>query len=112
GCLETYVQFGVVKVWPERKNMGENKLGDVISKQIGDKTLHAIICYSVYENALSWSSTIVEQCLENLDLPADEKIAIIWMKNGEGEFANEEGYFEPMEPVARSKCEFITYRQR
>lgn len=35
--------------WPEIANCGEHELSTVISKTVGDKTFHALVCHSLKE---------------------------------------------------------------
>lgn len=69
------------KYWNELANCGEHELGTVLSKKVGDKTFHALVCHSLNNG---WSKNQVEIIRECFDkIPANgEPIATIAIGTG------------------------------
>lgn len=69
------------KYWNELANCGEHELGTVLSKTVGDKTFHALVCHSLYDG---WGENQVEVIKECFDkIPASgEPIATIAIGTG------------------------------
>lgn len=68
--------------WKELANMGEQKLGSVISKKIGDKTYHALVCHSLKNGWGKNQDEVIKQCFDNIDIDDNEKIASIAIGTG------------------------------
>ena len=67
--------------WKELENCGEHKLGDVLSKTVGDKTFHALVCHSI---SIGWCENQMEVIKECFDkIPSNgEEIATIAIGTG------------------------------
>ncbi len=67
--------------WPELENCGEHELGAVISKTVGDKTFHALVCHSLYNGWGDNQAEIIRECFDLI--PANgEPIATIAIGTG------------------------------
>lgn len=67
--------------WKELANCGEHKIGTVISKTIGDKTFHALVCHYLQGNWGENQAEIIRECFNNI--PANgEPIASIAIGTG------------------------------
>lgn len=75
------------KYWPELEFCGKNELGTVLSKKIGDKTFHALICHSC-ENGWNEDQTeIIKECFDKI--PTDgEPIATVVIGTGAASLSN------------------------
>lgn len=63
----------------------EKALGSVLSKKVEEKTFHALICYEFKSGQKGgWDMTpqVVTQCLDSLDIPPDETVAVVLMGAG------------------------------
>ena len=69
------------KYWPELADTGGNKLGEVLSKRVGGKTFHALVCHELKTNGWTETPSLVEQCLNKLDVE-NEAIAIVLIGGG------------------------------
>lgn len=73
GVMDSFVAKQVVKLgWPELEQDVYN-LGSTLSKKIGDKTYHAMVCYSLRSGWQNQSSTIMS-CLDQIS--TDKEIAV------------------------------------
>mgnify|MGYP000884491315 CR=1 FL=1 len=72
----------VSRIWPELANTGPKNLGDTMSKTIGGKTYHALVCHSLKIGGWSNTPKIVQECLNKLDVPETEPIATVLMGSG------------------------------
>lgn len=70
------------KFRPELANTGGNKLGEVISFEANGKTFHALVCHSLERGGWTETPKYAEQCLNMLDVPEDETIAVVLMGAG------------------------------
>ncbi len=69
--------------WPELENCGEHELGTVISKTIGDKTFHALVCHSLNNGWGDNQAEIIKKCFDLI--PANgEPIATVAIGTGFG----------------------------
>lgn len=68
------------KFWEELANCGENELGTVLSKKVGDKTFHALVCHSLKNYWGEYQREIIKSCFDNI--PTDETIATIAIGTG------------------------------
>lgn len=69
--------------WPELAQIVPRKLGETVSKQCGDKTYHALVCHSLQAGGWAEAGMWVTTCLDSLDVPDDETIAIVFIGNGD-----------------------------
>ena len=53
-------------IWPELECCGEHEIGTVISKTVGDKTYHALVCHSLYNGWSDNQSEIIKQCFDTI----------------------------------------------
>ena len=69
------------KYWNELANCGEHEIGTVLSKTIGDKTFHALVCHSLHGDWGENQAEIIKECFDKI--PADgETIATIAIGTG------------------------------
>lgn len=75
----------VSQIYPELAGTGGNRLGGIITlgRQDQEKIFHAIVCHSLASNP-GWNKApgIIEDCLNWLDIPDDEPIAVVLMGGG------------------------------
>lgn len=96
------------RYWPELANTGAKKLGDVISKN-GDKTFHALVCHSLGGDGWKKTTEAVTRCLDSLDIPDDEVIAIVLMGAGMVGQMGGADVFSILGGMARSKKKVAVY---
>lgn len=70
------------RFWPELANTGAKNLGTVISKNIKDRTFHALVCHSLGGEGWRKTGEIVTECLDSLDVPEEVVIGIVLMGAG------------------------------
>ena len=99
----------VSRYWPKLANTGPKKLGDVISKKGTNKIFHALVCHSLGNDGWEKTAETVTKCLDSLDVPNDETIAIVLM--GAGMFGQLGGanVFSILGGMARSKKRVAVY---
>lgn len=69
------------KYWNELANCGEHELGTVLSKTVGDKTFHALVCHSLYDGWGENQAEVIKECFDKI--PASgESIATIAIGTG------------------------------
>lgn len=69
------------KYWNELANCGEHEIGTVLSKTIGNKTFHALVCHSLHGDWGENQAEIIKECFDKI--PADgEPIATIAIGTG------------------------------
>ena len=62
-------------------NCGKHEIGTVLSKTIGDKTFHALVCHSLYNGWGDNQAEIIRECFDKI--PANgEPIATIAIGTG------------------------------
>ena len=67
--------------WPELAICGEHEIGTVLSKTVGDKTFHALVCHSLHNGWGDNQAEVIKECFDNI--PAnDEHIATIAIGTG------------------------------
>ncbi len=69
---EGYNDFGFAgkvsdNYWPEIANCGKHELGTVISKTVGDKTFHALVCHSLKYGWGDNQDEIIKMCFDTID---------------------------------------------
>lgn len=52
--------------WNEIANCGENPLGTVLSKTVGNKTFHALVCHSLHANWGDNQAEIIKECFDKI----------------------------------------------
>lgn len=83
---EGYNGFGFAgevakKCWTELANCGEHEIGTVLSKTVGDKTFHALVCHSLNDGWDENQAEVVKECFDKI--PANgEPIATIAIGTG------------------------------
>jgi hypothetical protein len=75
----------VSDIYPELAHTGGNRMGEIITlgRKDQEKIFHAIVCHSLSAYP-GWSRApeIIEDCLNWLDIPDDEPIAVVLMGGG------------------------------
>ena len=54
-------------VWPELANIGNNEIGEVLSKQVGDTTYHALVCHSLHNGWGTNQREVIKTCFDKID---------------------------------------------
>lgn len=95
--------------WPELADTGVKKLGSVMSRSVGEKTFYALVCHTL--NRSGWKKTpeIVAQCLDSLDIPDGEPIAVVLMGSGRVGQMGGADVFAILGGLARSNQKIIVY---
>ena len=70
------------RIWPELANTGGNRLGDVLTHQNSSKTYHALVCHSFESGGWNETPEVARACLDKIDAPEDEEIAVVLMGSG------------------------------
>ncbi len=67
--------------WHELANCGKNEIGTVLSKTVGDKTFHALVCHSLHNGWGDNQAEVIKECFDKI--PANgEPIATIAIGSG------------------------------
>ena len=69
------------KYWNELANCGEHKLGTVLSKTVGDKTFHALVCHSLQGGWGEDQAQVIKDCFDKISANG-EPIATIAIGTG------------------------------
>ena len=104
----TYTKKLVNMGFNELEASDSNKLGSVISKNIGDKTYHAISCYSLrfgWENAKEY----LHKGLDNLNI--NEDVAIVEIGNEPTQKALGADYIEMKKEMQNSSKKLVLYKE-
>lgn len=73
------------RFWPTLSNIGPRKLGETLSfssKETDGKTFHALVCHSLEGEGWKKTPEEVVRCLDQLDVPTNEHIAVVLMGSG------------------------------
>lgn len=54
------------RYWNELANCGEHELGMVLSKKVGDKTFHALVCHSLHNGWGDNQAEIIKACFDKI----------------------------------------------
>lgn len=69
------------KYWRSLANCGGHEIGTILSKKVGDKTFHALVCHSLKNGWGDNQREIIKECFDNI--PANgEEIATIAIGTG------------------------------
>lgn len=69
------------KYWNELANCGEHEIGTVLSKTVGDKTFHALVCHSLHNGWGENQAEVIKKCFDKI--PANgEPIATVAIGSG------------------------------
>ena len=70
-----------IKYWPELAKCGEHEIGTVISKTVGNKNFHALVCHSSKNGWGNEQSEVIKACFDKI--PANgEPISTIAIGTG------------------------------
>lgn len=74
---------GVVssKYWPELADCGSHEIGTILSKKVGDKTFHALVCHSLKKDWGDNQREVIKECFDNIPVDGEE-IATIAIGTG------------------------------
>ncbi len=72
----------VAAKWPELKNLGKHKIGEVLSKKIGDVTYHALVCHSLKNGWGDNQAEVICNCFNAIPVDNSEPIASIMIGTG------------------------------
>ncbi len=75
---------GVVsgRYWPEIEHTGRVRLGATASHVAGKRTYHALVCHRLGQGGWKETPKVVTECLDALDVPEGETIAVVLMGSG------------------------------
>jgi len=68
--------------WSELAAYGENEIGTVFSKKVGDKTFHAVVCYSLEEGWEEDQVSLIKRCFDKINVPDGEEISTVAIGTG------------------------------
>ena len=69
------------KYWNELANCGSHEIGTVLSKKVGDKTFHALVCHSLKNGWGENQAEVIKECFDKI--PANgESVATIAIGTG------------------------------
>jgi O-acetyl-ADP-ribose deacetylase (regulator of RNase III) len=69
------------RYWNELANCGEHEIGTILSKTVGDKTYHALVCHSLHDGWGDNQRETIKECFDKI--PANgEPIATIAIGTG------------------------------
>lgn len=77
-----FAGFVSSKDWPELAYIGPQKLGDILTRQAEGRVYHALVCHSLGEDGWKDTPAIIERCLNKLDVPDGETIAVVKIGGG------------------------------
>lgn len=97
------------RYWPELANTGAKKLGDALARNEKGKTFHALVCHSLGSDGWKKTAETVTKCLDSLDVPEDEIIAIVLMGAGMIGQMGGADTFAILGGMARSKKKVAVY---
>lgn len=69
------------KYWKELENCGEQEIGTVLSKTVGDKTFHALVCHSLNNGWGENQAVIIKECFDKISCNG-EQVATIAIGSG------------------------------
>lgn len=70
------------RFWPELENTGPQQLGAVLSKTVGDRTFHAVVCHKLERGGWAQAPRYVEEAMNRLDVPQDVPLGVVLMGGG------------------------------
>jgi len=73
------------RCWPDLRRVGASTLGTAHSKCVGDITYHALVCHTWQPGGWVRTPEHVTSCLDSLNVPDDEEIAIVHIGTGQRE---------------------------
>lgn len=97
------------RYWPELANTGGNNLGDVLTKKVNDKTFHALVCHSFGGDGWKLTAETVTKCLDSLNVPDNETVAVVLMGAGVIGQMGGADVFSILGGMARSKKRVAVY---
>lgn len=97
------------RYWPGLANTGGNTLGDTLSRRAGGKTFHALVCHELRGEGWSRTPQLVEECLNSLDVPDDEPIAVVLVGGGMIGQMSGADVFAILGGMARSRKRIVVY---
>ena len=72
----------VAEYWPELANIGPQELGTVLSKTIGDKTYHGLVCHSLKKGWGNEQDKVIKACFDAINVDDNEVISSIAIGTG------------------------------
>ncbi|OGD32028.1 hypothetical protein A3C91_01570 [Candidatus Azambacteria bacterium RIFCSPHIGHO2_02_FULL_52_12] len=70
------------RIWSKLASTGGNELGEVLTHKNGSKTYHALVCHSLDSGGWNDTPRVARECLDKIDAPNDEEIAVVLMGSG------------------------------
>ncbi len=97
------------RFWPELFDTGSRELGEILSHRTKTKTFHALVCHSLGKNGWIQTPEIIEQCLNSIEVPNDEVIAIVLIGGGMMGQKQDADVFANLSGIARSQKKCVVY---
>ena len=94
------------KFWPELADIGETKLGTVLTKKVGDVEFFALCCHSL-KNGWNNQQEVIKKCFD--EIPGDEPVASISIGTGLVGILSGANFNLIMAGMEASKKEIILY---
>jgi len=70
------------RFWPGLANIGPLYLGQTLSRKVGGRVFHALVCHTLEPDGFRSTPRIIIQCLDALAVPADQVIACVKIGDG------------------------------
>lgn len=70
------------RVWPELRCTGGNLMGEILTREAGEKTYYALVCHSLTPGGWRETPRVVRELFDSLVVPDDEEIAVVLMGSG------------------------------
>lgn len=99
----------VAQEWLQLAVTGGNEMGEVLEHNTEDATFHAMVCHSLSPGGWDETPETVTACLDALDVPEDEVIAVVAIGAGPiGQMGGADSY-AILGAMARSKKRIKVY---
>jgi hypothetical protein len=66
-----------IEIWPEMRYTKVLKLGEAYRHETDDKTYWALVCHSLLENGWEDAPSHLKKCIDEMEVPESEPIAIV-----------------------------------
>jgi len=99
----------IKKYWPDIAYTGTVPFGKAFSHAVDGKVIHAMVCFALGRGGWRNTPEFVTKCLDSLEVPADEEIAMVLM--GGGPIGQRDGADVDaiLAGVERSKMKVVVY---
>lgn len=99
------------EIWPQLADTGGNNLGEVLTHVKDDVTYYAIVCHSLDPGGWKDTPTILAECLDKINIPPSEEIAIVLMGSGLIGLAGGADVTAILKAMEESKNKLVVYKR-